>query len=264
ARNGHRGAANVKVAAIQHDIFWEDPAANLHRLDGMIAGAAASGAKLVVFPDRPTTGSTLSPYSFEARTGATTSFFQRAAADHGVWVAGTVAVEESGSTSIAAHIAGPSGELHTSGKHHLTTAESEIFVTHMAIDSFLIEDVRVAPFVGLDLRYPNDFWDVAADVDLFIVHGAEPESRSQQWRALLAARAIENQCYVIGVNRVGTGGGLTYRGESAIIDPAGQVLVSASGTETTLVAEVESALVRFTRDRSPLLGEREPLVITLT
>lgn len=254
----------MKVAAIQHDIFWEDPAANLHRLDGMIAGASAAGAKLVVFPDRPATGSTLSPYMFESRNGVTTAFFQRAAADHGIWVAGTVAIEEHGSTAITSYIAGPAGELHASGKHHLTPAETDVFVPHMTIDSFLIEDVRVAPFVGLDLRYPNDFWDVAADVDLFIVHGSEPESRGQQWRSLLAARAIENQCYVVGANRVGTGGGFTYRGESAIIDPAGQVLVSATGTETTLVAEVESALVRFTRDRSPLLGEREPLVITLT
>ncbi|NNC79751.1 MAG: carbon-nitrogen family hydrolase [Acidimicrobiales bacterium] len=254
----------MKVAAIQHDIFWEDPAANLHRLDGMIAGAAASGAKLVVFPDRSTTGSTLSPYMFEGRSGVSTSFMQRAASDHGVWVAGTAAVEEDGVATITSLIAGPGGELHAGGKHHLTPSESEVFAAHMTIDSFLIEDVRVASFVGTDLRYPNDFWDVAADVDLFIVHGAEPESRSQQWRSLLAARAIENQCYVVGANRVGTGGGRTYLGESAIIDPSGQLLVSASATETTLIAEVESALVRFTRDRSPLLGEREPLVITLT
>ena len=66
------------------------------------------------------------------------------------------------------------------------------------------------------------------------------------------------------MNRVGKGGGVTYAGDSRIIDPQGEVLAAGAGTETLLVAEVESALVRFTRDRTPLLGDREPTVITLT
>lgn len=197
--------------------------------------------------------------------GPTMSFLRSVAASSGAWVCGSVAIRsDSGSIANVVAIAGPDGSLHTSEKHHVSSGrESDLFTSNHKLDTFTIDDLRVTPFVGHDIRFPQDFWDAASDTDVFIIPGAEPESRRRHWSVLLAARAIENQCYVVGVNRVGSGGGVGYAGDSAIIDPQGEVLASGAGTEALLIAEVDSALVRFTRDRSPLLAERQLDLIKL-
>lgn len=254
----------MKVAAVQHDIFWEDPAANFHRLEAMISGVAATGARLIVLPELFATGATHNPDLIEGADGPISRFLTETAASVNAWICGTVALRaDSVSAFNACLIAGPDGTLHRSDKRHLSGRDNEFFQAGESTRTFTIEDLRVTPIVGHDVRFPHDLWAVAADTDVFVVPGAEPESRREQWRVLLAARAIENKCYVVGVNRVGTGGGVSYAGDSCIIDPQGQVLAAGAGTETLLIAEVESALVRFTRDRAPLLGDRAS-VITLT
>lgn len=255
----------MKVAAVQHDIFWEDPPANFHRLETMIAGVAGAGARLIVLPELFATGTTYNPDLIEGIDGPTCSFLKRVAAKVGAWVCGTVAVRSDAVSATNSFVlAGPDGTLHRSDKRNLAPGrESELFQAGSRIDTFGVEDLRITPIIGHDIRYPQDLWDIAADTDVFVVPGSEPESRREQWQVLLSARAIENECYVVGVNRVGTGGGVSYAGDSRIIDPQGHVLAAGAGTETLLIAEVESALVRFTRDRNPLLGDRGPSVITL-
>ena len=83
-----------------------------------------------------------------------------------------------------------------------------------------------------------------------------PEKRRRHWSTLLAARAVENQAYVVGVNRVGHGNGLDYTGDSCVVDPWGELLASAAGRETLLVAEVDPAVVRDARERFPVLRDR--------
>ena len=83
-----------------------------------------------------------------------------------------------------------------------------------------------------------------------------PESRREHWRTLLVARAIENQAYVIGVNRVGEGDGLAYVGDSRIVDPLGRIVAEAAGSEAVLVADVDPAVVTDTRRRFPFLQDR--------
>ena len=83
-----------------------------------------------------------------------------------------------------------------------------------------------------------------------------PESRRHHWRSLLMARAIENQAYVIGVNRVGEGGGLAYSGDSMIIDPLGEVLAGGARQEALLVTDIDPAVVAEVRARFPFLDDR--------
>jgi predicted amidohydrolase len=91
---------------------------------------------------------------------------------------------------------------------------------------------------------------------VYLVPANWPEAGRVQWRTLLRARAIENQAYVIGVNRVGTGGKLSYAGDSMIVDPMGEVLASAAGGEATLLCDIDAAVVRETRDRFRFLQDR--------
>lgn len=255
----------MRVAAVQHDIFWEDPVATTHRLEGMVVGAAAAGARLVVLPERFATGSSTNPDSFETADGPSSTFLRRMADELDVWICGTVAVRTKvGVVRNEVQLVGPDGVIHRAHKMHLPAGpEADLFTAGKRCVTFTIDDLRVTPLVGHDIRFPQTFWDAAADTDVFLVPGAEPEGRRVQWRTLLAARAIENQCYVIGVNRVGSGGGMRHTGDSSIVDPQGEVLAVGAGTETMLLAEIESALVRFTRDRSSLLSERENAEIVL-
>ena len=111
-------------------------------------------------------------------------------------------------------------------------------------------------FICYDLRFADEFWVNAPRTDCYVVVANWPEKRRAHWSALLLARAIENQAYVVGVNRVGKGGELDYSGDSAIIDPLGQTLCSAAVSETTLYADIDAALVGKARERFPVLQDR--------
>ncbi len=121
-----------------------------------------------------------------------------------------------------------------------------------------IDGVRVTPFVCYDLRFPEPFRIAAADTDLFVVVANWPDQRREHWRALLRARAIENQAYVIGVNRAGDGNGLHYAGDSAAIGPLGETIVEADEREQTLFCDVDPEVVKKLRARFPALEDRRP------
>src|SRR5207237_570429 len=110
-----------------------------------------------------------------------------------------------------------------------------------------IDGVRVTPFVCYDLRFGDSFWNAADGTDVYVVVANWPASRRLHWQSLLVARAIENQAYVVGVNRVGNGGGLDYAGDSRIVDPMGEVLAAAAAIETVLVADIDPAVVKDVR-----------------
>lgn len=251
----------MKVAAIQHDIDWKDALATQQRVTPAIAGAAASGASLIVLSEMFATGfSSAAADIAEPEDGPTIEFVREQARTLAVWVAGSVAVLDAASGR--AHnrfvAAGPAGEWITYDKRHpFSYADEHLeFVPGDDVVSFTVEGVRVTPFVCYDLRFADDFWAAGPTTDLFVVPANWPASRRRHWSSLLVARAIENQCYVVGVNRVGAADGLTYAGDSAIIDPTGEVLVSAAGVETVLVAEVDVAVVAETRRRFPFLQDR--------
>jgi len=111
-------------------------------------------------------------------------------------------------------------------------------------------------FLRRALRFADEFWALARDTDVYVVPANWPESRREHWLALLRARAIENQAYVIGCNRVGSGGGLTYSGDSRIFDPLGNTLASANEKEEILLADITSDVVAATRQKFPFLQDR--------
>ena len=120
-----------------------------------------------------------------------------------------------------------------------------------------VEGLRVTPFVFYDLRFPEPFRLAAADTDLFAVVANWPDARRDAWRTLLRARAIENLCYVAGVNRAGEGG-LRYAGDSTVVSPWGDVLVEGGAEESVLIADVDPETVRATRAKFPALEDRRP------
>jgi predicted amidohydrolase len=155
-------------------------------------------------------------------------------------------------------LAGPDGVVHRYDKIHPFTysGEHEHYSAGSERVTVTVDGVALSPFVCYDLRFADELWDLAPRTDLYVVVANWPESRRLHWQVLLRARAIENQAYVLGVNRVGTGGRLAYAGDSCVIDPLGDVLAYAAGGETLVLADVDPDVVRATRKRFPFLADR--------
>lgn len=251
----------MKVAGVQHDVVWEDRAATLARLEPQLAAAAGLGARLVVLTEMFPVGFSMEPERMaEPEDGPSTGFLRSQAAALGVWLAGSVPVLPAGGGRPVNRflLAGPYGELEHYDKLHPFTysGEHEHYAAGPQRVTFVVEGVRVTPFVCYDLRFADEFWAEAPGTDCYVVVANWPAARRAHWQALLLARAIENQAYVVGVNRVGEGGGLTYAGDSRIVDPLGEVLAAGSGGETIILADVDPAVVAETRRRYPFLADR--------
>lgn len=258
----------MRVAALQSEIVWEDREANFARLRPWIATAAAAGARLLALPETYSVGFSMATERIaEPWEGPSVAFLHEEARKHGMWLAGSVPELPPGAAAAGAKpantlvLAAPGGELHRYRKIHPFTyaGEHEAFEagkSHLTVD---IEGLRTTLFVCYDLRFANEFWVAAPGTDAYLVIANWPETRRHHWQTLLVARAIENQAYVIGVNRIGQGNKLGYAGDSRIVDPRGELLAAAAKHETLLLAEVDPAEVAATRREFPFLQDRREL-----
>jgi predicted amidohydrolase len=252
----------MRVAAIQSDIAWEDPEANFERLRPWVAAAAAAGARLVVLPEMFACGFSMATERVrEPPDGPSTRFLADQANQHGLWICGSIpeAPEGAARPFNTLVLASPGGQvLHRYRKIHPFSfaREHEHYEAgdrHVTVE---VEGLRCTLFVCYDLRFADEFWGRADDTDAYIVVANWPERRRRHWTTLLQARAIENQAYVVGVNRVGHGSGVDYSGDSRIIDPWGEILAAGAGGETMLLADLKPAAVQDARDKFPVLKDR--------
>jgi predicted amidohydrolase len=157
-------------------------------------------------------------------------------------------------------LARPDGRVERATKLHAFSfaGEDAHYESSGELHTWAVGDLRLTPLVCYDLRFPEPFRLAAADTDLFVVIANWPERRRAHWSTLLRARAIENQAFVVGVNRCGDGDGLHYTGDSAILSPWGEALASAAEQETVLVANLEAAAITAARTNFPALRDRRP------
>ena len=251
----------MRIAALQSDIVWEDREANFERLRPWIAAAAGAGARLLALPEMFSYGFSMATERIsEPLGGPSTRFLVDEASRHGLWLAGSLpelpdGAERPYNTLV---VASPRGQVHRYRKIHpfSYSGEDEHYREGTDFVGVEIEGVRFTLFVCYDLRFADEFWATAEDTDVYLVVANWPEPRRHHWVSLLAARAIENQAYVVGVNRVGSGGKLRYRGDSRIIDPMGEVLAAAAEQETLLLADVDAGVVERTRAQLPFMSDR--------
>ncbi|MBY5162793.1 carbon-nitrogen family hydrolase [Nitriliruptoria bacterium AS10] len=257
----------MTVVGVQADLAWEDRDANLAMFDREVDRAAAIGADLVVLPEMfPSGFSMATDVTAEPAEGPSATFLVERAAATGAWLVGSFACADGGDDGRPTNrllLAGPDGTVHHYDKVHPFShaGEDQHFAPGRATRIVDVAGVRVAPFVCYDLRFANVFWSLGPDVDLFVVPANWPSPRRAHWRTLLRARAIENQAWVVGLNRVGVGRtidgrDLEYSGDSMVVDPLGEVVASAAGQPTLLVATVDTDRVAEVRDRFRFLPDR--------
>jgi predicted amidohydrolase len=251
----------MRVAGLQLDIAWEDPQANYRRIRPWLAAAKAAGAGLVVLPEMFPCGFSMAAERVaEPVGGPSTQFLQKEAATHGLSLAGSLPESpDDGSRPYNTLIlAGPDGSLVRYRKIHPFTyaGESEHYGAGESHVTATVDGLRLTLFVCYDLRFADEFWATADATDAYLVVANWPDRRRHHWTTLLHARAIENQAYVVGINRVGEGDGLVYAGDSRIVDPWGEALATGAGKETLLLADLDPAVVRHARETFPVRRDR--------
>jgi predicted amidohydrolase len=251
----------MKIAAIQPDIDWETPKANFVRLAPRIAATVADGVRLVLLPEMFATGFSMATDKVaELEGGPTEQFLREQAMTHGIYIGGSCAVVTSGDVRPYNRflLVAPDGEAVFYDKIHPFGygGESEHYAAGACTLTVEIEGLRCSVFICYDLRFADRFWGIARDTDAYLVVANWPAARALHWSTLLRARAIENLAYVVGVNRVGVGGGIAYDGGSCVIDPFGETIAEARDEETVLLADLDPEHVAAVRNRYPFLEDR--------
>jgi len=252
----------MTIVGLQFDIAWENKSANFATVRRLLAQAAPQKDSLVVLPEMFATGFSMNvALVAEPYGGETEQFLASTAKEFGIYlVAGAPMRGRDGRARNKALVFSPSGELlafYAKMRPFTAGGEREHYVAGDHSITFKWNETTVSPFVCYDLRFPELFREVAAAhrPELFIVIASWPDKRIQHWMALLQARAIENQAYVIGVNRIGTDPYYSYCGRSLIVDPQGAVLADAGTTEGFISAPLDLANLRKYREGLPFLAD---------
>jgi omega-amidase len=225
---------DLTIALVQTDLYWENPTANLAMLEEKIA-SIDSPTDLIVLPEMFTTGFTMNPVQWAEPMNFTTfKWLRQMAAQTGAVVTGSYAVKENGQYYNRLVWMQPDGEFDCYDKRHLFRmgGEDKVYTAGNRKMIKTIKDWRICPTVCYDVRFPVWSRNVNLEYDILLNMANWPAVRSNVWTILLQARAIENQCYVLGVNRTGEdGNGLAHAGHSMVIDYKGEVLFREIDTQ---------------------------------
>jgi predicted amidohydrolase len=254
----------MQIIACQTDIVWENKPANHKRVRQMLSGVTVAPGALVVLPEMFATGFSMNvAATAEPIGGPTQQFLAALAKELRSFVMGGVTIQGTGGRGRNEAVAyGPEGTpLARYAKLHPFSfaGEDKYFEPGEGIEIFEWHDFAVAPLVCYDLRFPEAFRQAVRDgAELMTVIANWPQARESHWLALLRARAIENQTFVVGVNRVGTDPHVRYGGHSLILGPRGETLAEGGDGPEVLVAEVELAPLIDYRQKFPALTDIRP------
>ncbi|MBK6409934.1 MAG: amidohydrolase [Flavobacteriales bacterium] len=218
---------DLRVTLVQSMLHWENATANRALFAGKLERLKGS-TDLCVLPEMFTTGFTMNTALAETMDGKTVHWMKEQAAHTDAAVYGSVIIAEDGKTFNRGLFVTPGGSVTHYDKRHLFRFAKETDHFNPGRDRVVVEwrGWRILLQICFDLRFPV-FARNKGDYDAALYVANWPEARSYPWSQLLIARAIENQCYVVGVNRVGMDGkGIHYTGDSVMIDPKGQVIAS--------------------------------------
>lgn len=250
---------DIKIYGIQSDLYWEKKAENLDMFSRKID--AISGADLIVLPEMFNSGFTMNVEAIgETMDETTFHWMKNIAMKKDSVITGSFIVKEEGSYYNRMLWMTPEGSYEYYDKNHLFgMAKEDEFFTNGKIRKIVeFKSWRILLNVCYDLRFPE--WSRNQDdYDCMINVASWPNKRANHWSTLLKARAIENQCYLIGINRYGMDGNdFYYSGNSVIINPNGEILEEANDEEKTINATISKQTLQETRTKLPFLEDRNP------
>jgi predicted amidohydrolase len=256
----------MKISIIQSNPAWEDKQVNFRKLEDLIT-PLYNKTDIVILPEMFNTGFSMNPENlcepFNAETFIWMSGIARKA---NFGVCGSYIVKEKNHYYNRWVFVSPEKQTWFYDKRHLFSiaGEDKIFSKGQNKLIFNFRGVRISPYICYDLRFP--VWcRNRNDYDLMINSANWPESRISVWNTLLKARAIENQCYVAGANRIGTDGeGIKYCGDSMIINPRGEMMALANTNEESIISgEISMTELSDFRKKFPVINDADNFKIDL-
>ncbi len=259
---------SLTITLIQAYLFWEDKKANLEMFQQKIESIKEK-TEIVILPEMFNTGFSMKPELFaEKMGGETVEWMKKISSNKKIILTGSIMIEEGGKFFNRLLWVLPNGEYGIYDKRHLFAYADE-HAHYSAGNKKLIASVKgwkINLQVCYDLRFPvwsrQPAGDLENQYDLLINVANWPEKRSLAWKTLLRARAIENQCFVAGINRVGEDGNkINYNGGSTIIDPMGEIIYEKNSEEDVFTFTLEKEKVTDTRNRFPFWRDADFFLI---
>ncbi len=254
----------LRIALLQTELVWEDPQANLKAIGEELENLLGK-YDLIVLPEMFNTGFTMHATSLaETMEGPTAKWLCEKSAEREAVICGSIIIAES-EKFYNRFIWAENGKISaTYDKRHLfrMADEHHTFSGGKQQTEISYKSWRIMPRVCYDLRFP--VWNRSSEIDLQIYIANWPEARVAAWDKLLMARAIENQCYVVGVNRTGVDGkDIAYNGHSVIIDPKGMAVTPEKSEKSGwITAEIELEILEDFREKFPVAMDRDEFKIS--
>lgn len=253
---------NLRVTVIQSTLYWEDISANLEMFSKKIA--AVDDTDLIVLPETFTTGFSMNLKFAEEETGTAVQWMKKTAAQKNCVVTGSLMIKEAGRFYNRLYWVTPNGSFQKYDKRHLFCMSDEPKFFTAGTERLIVElnGWKICPMICYDLRFPVWSRNLHSEYDVLLYVANWPERRAQAWKYLLVARAIENQAYVIGVNRVGNDGkDVSHVGDSMVLDPLGNVLYHKIDAEDISTIELNYAELKKLREQLPFLNDADEFVL---
>ena len=249
----------MKIALIQAPLFWENPKQNRNYFEDKINSIRGT-IDLIVLPEMFTSGFTMNPKAVaETLQGETILWLQALAKAKNSAITGSLVIEENGNFYNRLVFVLPSGAIKTYDKKHLFNLAGEDKAYTSGTQKMLIEyqGFKICPLICYDLRFPV-FARNTEEYDVLIYVANWPKPRINAWDALLKARAIENMCYTIGVNRIGEDPNKNdYPGHSQVIDELGNYLIAPQEIEGVFITTLNKNTLEATRQKFGFLNDRD-------
>lgn len=248
---------DLNITIVQPNIRWEDRQANLSNYSGMLT--PLNSTDLIVMPEMFATGFSMQPEKLkETMDGPSVQWMKKLAGEKDAAVVGSLIIEDNGKVFNRLVWVSPNGKSESYDKRHLFTMGEENQHYSAGIEKLIVEykGLRFCPLICYDLRFP--VWSRNTEnYDVLLYVANWPAPRHDVWKTLLQARAIENQAYCIGVNRVGKdGAGLEYRGDSALTDARGNARFLGVKEQVTSF-DISLEELRKFRKKFPVFKDRD-------
>lgn len=261
----------MKIASLQWSGIWEENRSDIDSLHSKLSeimgqrGPQAQKIDVVVLPELFHSGFSMHPERFTSMADELLSNLAKLAGLFGIYIIAGVAETELDREDVIFRNSGwvfnPSGERAARYIKQMPFSyinEQAVYLPGNQLCLFDVNGVMCTLFICYDLRFPELFRKVAREVAVIFVIANWPESRQSHWETLLKARAIENQCFIVGVNRVGRDGNdLNYIGGSMVINPLGEVLSYGQVTDEVILTEIETLQVQQVRKQFPFLQDMQ-------
>lgn len=250
----------MKVGLLQYDIAWEEKELNKKKIAKLLESSEHKGTiDWLILSEMTLSGFTMNTAAAELDE-ADRAFFSELATKYAMNIS-FGGVEGGYNKLITINRLGE--RISEYSKIHLYAygEEDKYYTPGTQQVVFDLEGFKIMPAVCFDLRFPYLFWNKAAEVDAYVVIAAWPMRRADHWMTLLRARAVENQAYCFGVDRLGFEGRIEYSGNSMGFDPLGKIIADAGTTEGIAISEpqMDKSLVTKTRERFPFINERKKI-----